>query len=631
MFEILNLRRLVFFSLILLLIGSVLGLALFNLSNIYPPPKPPLTPSSLRRFTSEDELRAFLNRSSPPFQPFYGSRGEMSRSVPSSGFASLAKMEPEPLDYSGTNIQVEGVDESDLVKTDGRYIYIAAGNSLVIVKAYPPEAAGILSRIILNRSVVEIFLSGDKLAIFLREVAPHPILTSRRWMPPRLFGASTIVKIFDVSDRSHPVEGRSIEVDGYYVDSRMMGGYIYLITSQPAHLKGGGAVLPKIRVGELILAIPASSIYYANYTDYSYAYTNIFSICMLDPGEPINHEAFLVGEASCIYVSISHIYIAVPRYGQLGKFRFEETSIYKIGLEGGKILPMAEEAVPGWVLNQFSMDESNGYFRIATTIGRDWGGAAWSGNNVYILNSSLHVVGRLEGLAPGERIYSARFMGSRCYLVTFKKVDPLFALDLGDPMKPRALGRLKIPGYSNFLHPYDEGRLIGIGKETVEAEGGDFAWYQGLKISLFDVEDVENPEELAKYLVGDRGTESPALRDHKALLFIRSRGLLVIPILEAKINPEAYPGGAPPNAQGEYVYQGAYIFRIYPEGRIELVGRITHMDGREDLDKGGFPLGSPLCIERALYIEGILYTISRRMIKMNSLETLEEVNRVILS
>lgn len=631
MFDELNIRSTVSFALALLLLGSLWGVAIFNWRSTYHLHEPPSDPTPLKRFSSEDELRAFLNRSYPGGAIFHGPLDwQILRGPISLGQALSAKMPaiPGAPEHSGTNIQVEGIEEADLVKTDGRYLYISSNSSIVIVRAYPPESARVLSSIPLNRSVGEIFLNGDKLAVFLLERPPRYILTSRRLIAPR-FEASTIVKIFDISDRSHPVEERSIEVDGYYMSSRMIGEYIYLVTIQPAYLKDGEVVTPKIRTRELVVTIPLNSIYYANYTDSSYAYTNIFSMSILDPGRPLNHESFLVGASSCIYVSPSHIYITVPRYEQLTG-GVEEASIYKIRIDDGKITYMAGGKVPGWVLNQFSMDEFNGYFRIATTMGRYRGEAVRLRNNVYILNSSLGIVGRLEELAPGEEIYSARFMGSRCYLVTFKKVDPLFVLDLSSPTNPKVLGKLKIPGYSNYLHPYGEGHLIGIGKETVEAEGGGFAWYQGVKISLFDVSDVENPKELAKYTVGDRGTSSPVLRDHKALLFIKSRSMLVLPILEARINPRAYPGGVPPNAQGDYVYQGAYIFRVSLEGGIELLGRITHMDGVDDLAKSGLYFKSPYSVKRALYIEDTIYTISDRMIKMNSLETLKEINRVIL-
>ena len=148
------------------------------------------------------------------------------------------------------------------------------------------------------------------------------------------------------------------------------------------------------------------------------------------------------------------------------------------------------------MLNQFSMDEWNGCFRIATTRGHVSREGSSSTNNVYVLDSDLNVTGKLEGLAPGETIYSARFIGKRAYLVTFKKVDPFFVLDLSVPSDPKVLGALKIPGFSDYLHPYDENHVIGVGKNTVEADPGEgnFAWYQGMKVALFDVTDVANPQ-----------------------------------------------------------------------------------------------------------------------------------------
>jgi len=239
-------------------------------------------------------------------------------------------------------------------------------------------------------------------------------------------------------------------------------------------------------------------------------------------------------------------------------------------------------------------------------------------NNLYVLNATtLKIVGRLEGLALGERIYSARFMGSRCYLVTFKKVDPLFTINLSDPANPHVLGELKIPGYSDYLHPFGENYLIGIGKEAVPAEEGDFAWYQGLKISLFNISDIERPAEVDKIIIGDRGTDSPVLRDHHALLFSKARNLLVIPITEARLSTEEYSEGVPPWAYGRPVFQGAYIFHVSPENGIELRGRITHNEG--DV------IASIYEVKRAIYIGDILYTISDGKIKANDLTSLSEI------
>jgi uncharacterized secreted protein with C-terminal beta-propeller domain len=249
-------------------------------------------------------------------------------------------------------------------------------------------------------------------------------------------------------------------------------------------------------------------------------------------------------------------------------------------------------------------------------------------NNVYVLNMALNITGSLTGLAPGETIYSARFMGERGYLVTFKQVDPLFVIDLSDPNNPRELGYLKVTGYSDYLHPYDETHIIGIGKETTDA--GTFAWYQGVKISLFDVSDVNNPVEISKYEIGDRGTDSPVLWDHKAFLFDKSRNLMVIPVLEAKVDVTEYPEGVPAWAYGEPVWQGAYVFHVSLDAGIEEEGKITHVENIADPEKEYYYYYSPFAVERSLYIEDVLYTISQAKIKMNSLENLDYINEVEL-
>jgi len=234
---------------------------------------------------------------------------------------------------------------------------------------------------------------------------------------------------------------------------------------------------------------------------------------------------------------------------------------------------------------------------------------------------NLEIVGKLENLAPRERIYSVRFMQDKAFVVTFKKVAPLFVLDLEDPAEPRVLGKLKVPGFSTYLHPLGEGYLIGLGRETVEAEEGDFAWFQRLKLSLFDVRDYSNPRELDKVIIGDRGTESEALHDHKAFLLDEERGILVIPVLLAVIQPSQRL--VEPNIFGEYVFQGAYVFKISPETGIELLRRITHMPDNRDFMRSVYYFSSEYTIRKALYIDDILYTISSKKIMIHDIETLE--------
>jgi len=316
-----------------------------------------------------------------------------------------------------------------------------------------------------------------------------------------------------------------------------------------------------------------------------------------------------------MYVSENNIYLTYSTYKI--QTQTQATGIHRINIDKGEIDYQASGQVPGYVLNQFSMDEYEGYFRIATT---DW--AEWaSRNNVYILNMDLDTIGSVEDLAPGETIHSARFMGNRCYLVTFKKIDPLFVIDLTNPTSPEVLGQLKVTGYSDYLHPYDETHIIGIGKETIEGEGGDFAWYQGIKISLFDVTDVTEPKEIAKYEIGDRGTDSPILRDHKAFLFDRERNLLVIPVTVAKIDPTQYPGEVPAWTCGEFVWDGAYVFSISLEG-LELRGTVTHLPNSY--------YQPTYSIQRSLYIDNVLYTVSELKIKMNSLTDLDSISEINL-
>jgi len=220
-------------------------------------------------------------------------------------------------------------------------------------------------------------------------------------------------------------------------------------------------------------------------------------------------------------------------------------------------------------------------------------------------------------------------MGDRLYLVTFRNIDPLFVIDLSDPTAPTKLGELKVTGYSGYLHPYDENHIIGIGKETEYEAKADFSWYQGVKISLFDVSDVSNPVEVAKYEIGDRGTDSPVLYDHKALLFDKEKNLLVIPVLVAEKDPTLYPDELPDWAYGEYVWQGACVFDISPDG-IALRGTITHLEDGADLKNSHWSY-SEYFVERTLYIEDVLYTVSDKLVKMNDLGSLDLLNEIELS
>lgn len=558
-------------------------------------------------------------------------------------------------EYSQTNVQVEGVDEADIVKTDGNYIYTLSGGKLIIAKAYPAEEAEILSETDLgNFTPQEIFIDNDILLIFgntyqesdIRPLVGMAAKVELGYYP--YYSSTTTVELWDIGDRSNPQLARSIDFEGNYITSRKIESNVYFVINtypdyrvlENATEETAGEVVPKYRdrIGFEVESDEKDFVKTCRCADVEYfkpinpqSFITVASVSMSDVNAPINKE-IIVGSGQDVYASLQNFYIAeanYPYYGfwEGGGLAEEKTLVHKFSLNDGQIKHLGQMEATGHILNQFSMDEYNNYFRIATTRGQVSRSGGGTTNNVYIFDSSLSLVGSLEDLAPGETIYSARFIGDRGYLVTFKKIDPFFVIDLSDPTSPRVLGKLKIPGYSDYLHPYDENHIIGIGKEAVEAEeGGNFAWYQGVKMALFDVTDVSNPIELHKVVIGDRGTDSDALHDHKAFLFDRDKNLLVVPILLAEIKGDK--STLPSNTYGDFVFQGAYVYTLTLDGGFDLKGRVTHYESNESFDKSGYYFYGDYSVMRSLYIDNILYTLSQKKIKLNSLTDLAEIKEL---
>jgi len=603
-------------------------------------------------------------------------------------------------DFSETNVQVEGVDEADIVKTDGEYIYTVSGlrgyrsynsgsgSKLIITKAYPATDMEVVGEIeFQNFTPQEMFIEGDMLAVFgyTSEMFENPKGTPAKniaadmMIYPSYHRSFMTVKLFDISDKAEPNEVRSVDFEGNYVSSRKIGDIVYfIVNSYPRYdimEDNPEGVVPLYRDSndgeEFDAACGCTDVIHFEPID-AQQFVTVVAMSISNPSAEISKDV-IVGAGQNIYMSTENLYIAetdypnfvpgvftgpmiadvevqtsqsieadsgdavdepVPKSGvttaqNVQVEREVNTNVHKFSLDGTTISYIGYMNVPGTVLNQFSMDEHDNHFRIATTRQPTWwGGGGNRTNNVYIFNSNLQRTGAVEDLAPGESIYSARFMGEKGYIVTFKKVDPLFVIDLSDPNNPRVLGKLKIPGYSDYLHPYDENHLIGIGKDSIPSEEspwggiGDFAWYQGVKIAIFDVTDVENPVEMHKVVIGDRGTDSEVLRTHKAFLFDREKNLLVIPILLAELT-EAQKGGEDWQ-HGDYVYQGAYVYDITLENGFDLKGRITHIEDQESFLKSGYYYSSDRMIKRSLYINHLLYTVSDTMIKANLLDSLDE-------
>lgn len=614
-------RRILSYALLAIVIGSSLGGILWQLGETYIFHQP-----FLERFASHQELVTFVQQG-PQDAPrsllekiqgyFQGFPKALITPQGGAWFRSMESGDTENHEYSTTNIQVEGVDEADIVKTDGTYLYIVAESTIYIVRAYPPETAQLVSSIALQGVVNGIFVKDDTLVVFQHEVGSYGFEERLYYNPFYYTSQHTSILIYDLEDRLTPSLAKNVTVDGSYFNSRMIGDHVYVIVNYPAVLNNETIFLPEFQYGNKSSEIAASTIYHTDQPDAYDLFTMIVALDLQNLHAEPAIETFLLGSTSCLFVSQNNIYLTSATYSPSG------TNIHRIHIGDGSIAYQADGFVPGYVLNQFSMDENNEYFRIATSDGM--------ANNVYVLDTELAIRGRLEGLAPREDIYSARFRGNRCYLVTFRKIDPLFVINLTDPANPQVLGKLKIPGYSDYLHPYDENHVIGVGKETIPAEDGDFSWYQGVKISLFDVSNVSSPKEVAKYEIGDRGTESPVLQDHKAFLFSKSQNLLVLPILLAEIDESQYPTGVSPYMHGEYVYQGAYVLNISPDGGITLRGRVTHLDNASDLLFSGYYYASPYSVKRSLYIEQVLYTISDKKVKANHLETLDEITVIELA
>jgi uncharacterized secreted protein with C-terminal beta-propeller domain len=584
-------KRMYTYGVVAVLLAIVLGALCYNLGII--PQFGQVTPTPytfLKTFASNEELRNFLltNSKSQTFS-FFGPWDAkiLPIMIPLSEADITAS--PSLRLYSTTNIQVAGVDEADIVKTDGEYIYLIANYSVSILKAYPPDQAEVLSRITFNDTYpVGIFVNGDRLAVLGCKYKIETITPLGSYYPSLIVDVKTSVDIYDISDKAEPIFLTNFAISGSYFNSRMIGDYVYFVVSQPAYIIYDTIILPKIYSNHEIRDINATEIYYSNASDNYYLYTTIAALNMQNTTEEPTHETIMMAGTSSMYVSLNNIYITFPEWNG-------QTSIYRVHIENATISPEAKGTVSGREINQFSMDEYDGYFRIATTT---WVNSTPQ-NNLYILNMNLSIVGSLENFAPpGEIMDSTRFIDNRCYLSTSTpRKDPFFVIDVENATEPKVLGNLSIPGFTRYLHPYDEDHLIGVGIDG-----------SNVKIMLFDVSDVNAPINMSEYkITGYVWSDTPVLTEHKAFLFDKTKDLLVIPIRTST-----------------YYTQDAYVFNITLSNGLILKGNVTHADSDASYWDSNY------WVKRSLYIENVLYTISERKIKMNDLETLALINEIDL-
>ena len=407
--------------------------------------------------------------------------------------------------YLDTNTREEEVGEADIVKTDGNYLYILYGNKIRILDIRNPEMEELGTiRIGGNTDPVELYVKDDRLVVFYNETVQK---NSDQAEDSSAYGADyqsyTVAETYDLSDRREPVSLGRVQLGGYYRTVRISGDYIYLFSDYYADYnatrKVAESYIPTVQ-GKTI----ASNCIFLPGTIGTNQFLVVGSFSLKDPTQIIDSKAILSNGGDC-YVSEDNIYVYEYVYDE--KEDYDQTLIRKISYKEGKLKGVAQTKIWGQVKDSFCIDEYDGNLRLVTTVnpvyhyGKDGGIELYdasveengSSNALYILDKKLNVTGKIEKLAPNEEVYSARFMGKTAYFVTYEQVDPLFSADLSDPENPKILGALKIPGFSDYLHGYGDGRLLGIGMETDEAGAQD-----GVKLSLFDISDPTDVTEVQK-------------------------------------------------------------------------------------------------------------------------------------
>ena len=478
-------------------------------------------------------------------------------------------------DYSETNAQVAGIDEADIVKTDGNYIYALYNGELRIYSAAGAQTA-LLSRTQINtetdgfyrkewdwaegknsdyhswKNAEEMFVIGDTLAVIsdCGEYANSEVDGVWRYEDK----SYVLIDFYDVSNRWAPSLVRFEGQDGYYQSSRLMDGKIYLVTNRYVYSWYGideadhADYIPMLYRGGAAEEIALDRICWPETTeDSSYTVIGRYGTA----GEGLEDSLSILGAGNTFYMSKNYLYLADSRYFEEKRYEFNEsiyhveeyasgnrTELLKLSVTG-PIQVVASGTVDGNLLNQFSMDEYNGYLRVVTTAWnsryqiwkdeeRDFTNWKYleSGqvNGLWIFDGDMNLTGAVTDLAQGEQVYSVRFDGEVGYFVTFRQVDPLFAVNLSDPTNPVVMSALKIPGFSRYLHPWSAGLLFGLGQDADEETGRT----NTMKLSMFDTSDPYNVTERDKLIIDSYYSE--ALYNHKAILIAPAKGIIGFPM-----------------------------------------------------------------------------------------------------
>ncbi|WP_406079478.1 beta-propeller domain-containing protein [Micromonospora sp. NBC_00858] len=550
--------------------------------------------------------------------------------------------------YSGTNTHEAGVDEPDLVKTDGKRIVTVNQGKLYVIDPVTRQLTGELKLAPGGFGGAEdsLLLQGDRALVLLREGwvgtpkdavpegggRPAPADGGAALMPDGIVGPWLIM--VDLS--GEPKVIGEYRIDGNLVDARQVGTTVRVVVRSAPRLNfprregatdGQRAVanreiidnataddwLPRYevtsggrtsagRVGCERVSRPAAYSGTSLVTVLSFD----LGVATLGAGDPVT----VIADGDTVYSNGPRLYVAndqrwrvLPRLTARNVApdpRDETTEIYQFDISGaGAPRYVAAASVPGWLINQYAMSEWDGHLRVATTSGRTWGDKPNSTSSVYVLRAdgtALTHVGKVTGLGKGERIYAVRFVGGTGYVVTFRQTDPLYTVDLRDPTAPKVSGELKINGYSAYLHPAGEGRLLGVGQEA-----SDQGRVQGTQLSLFDVSDPAKPTRIAQHHV--KQGHSEAEFDPHAFLYWPAERLIVVPLT-------VHGTGMPSNV--------ALALRAGDGGFTE-VGAVDHTLGTGRLE-------GMTTIRRSLVVDGVLWTVSAAGLKATSLSTMKTLD-----
>ncbi|MDF1509107.1 beta-propeller domain-containing protein [Robertmurraya sp. DFI.2.37] len=543
----------------------------------------------------------------------------------------------QAFDASETNNQVQGVDEADLVKTNGSHIFQVVDGKVHIIETNDGDDMKLLHSFSFpdHFSPSELFLHGDKLLIVghsYEEMEASKKVDDSNKMMIAPINEMTKAIVFNIKDPSNPKEERTISLEGHIVSMRKIDGKVYVVTNQfPQYwlLRENEDVDLRPRYTDSTVSGENLSIGYDQIHIFPQSkegnYTIIAAFDLENPEKEAKITTYL-GGGNQLYMSKENLYIALQNW-EIRPLSDRpdatvNTTIYKYAIDNLNVDFVHSTEIEGTILNQFSMDEHNGYFRVVTTEGSTWNEGNPSANHLFIFDERLEKVSSIEDLARGERIYSARFMGEKIYMVTFKETDPLFVIDASKPEKPEVLGELKIPGFSNYLHPFDENHLIGFGHDTKVVPAKDSSepliFTEGVKLSLFDVSDMKNPQEKFTKVIGGRGTYSPLNHDHKALLFDKEKNIFAFPInIYEEIEGENFEEG--------FKFQGAHVYNIDLNQGFQLRSEISHMKGKQIYEEWHNE------IRRLLYIDDTLYVLSNAKITSHSLADYKLKDELIMN